>query len=54
MSSDVNSRVGSKQGNSKWLKNVRIEHLIAGTAGGVSATLVLHPLDLIKIRFQGE
>lgn len=52
MSSDVNSRVGSKQGNSKWLKNVRIEHLIAGTAGGVSATLVLHPLDLIKIRFQ--
>ena len=29
------------------------EHLLAGVAGGVASTLVLHPLDLVKIRFQG-
>ena len=40
--------------NFEFLKHLRFEHLVAGTAGGVSATLVLHPLDLIKIRFQGE
>lgn len=31
---------------------IRYEHLIAGVSGGVTSTLVLHPLDLIKIRFQ--
>lgn len=31
---------------------IRYEHLAAGVSGGVSSTLVLHPLDLIKIRFQ--
>lgn len=50
MSSDLNSRVGQLQNN--WLKNVKFEHLLAGTTGGVASTLVLHPLDLIKIRFQ--
>ena len=30
--------------------NVRFEHLIAGLSGGVVSTLILHPLDLIKIR----
>lgn len=29
-----------------------MEHLVAGISGGVLSTLVLHPLDLIKIRFQ--
>ena len=33
---------------------IRYEHLIAGVSGGVTSTLVLHPLDLIKIRFQGK
>ncbi|KAK2703503.1 hypothetical protein QYM36_018083, partial [Artemia franciscana] len=33
------------------LKDVRYEHLIAGISGGVASTLILHPLDLIKIRF---
>jgi solute carrier family 25 folate transporter 32 len=28
-----------------------MEHLVAGVAGGVVSTLVLHPLDLVKIRF---
>lgn len=54
MSSDVSSNIGGMQSSSKWLKNVKVEHLVAGTTGGVAATLVLHPLDLIKVRFQGE
>lgn len=33
------------------LAGVRYEHLVAGVAGGVSSTLILHPLDLLKIRF---
>lgn len=32
-------------------KNARKEELIAGCSGGVISTLVLHPLDLLKIRF---
>uniref|UniRef100_A0A0N7ZAG6 Solute carrier family 25 member 32 n=1 Tax=Scylla olivacea TaxID=85551 RepID=A0A0N7ZAG6_SCYOL len=30
---------------------VRYEHLVAGVSGGVASTLILHPLDLLKIRF---
>ena len=33
---------------------VRFEHLFAGITGGVVSTLVLHPLDLLKIRFAGN
>ncbi|CAG9772431.1 unnamed protein product [Ceutorhynchus assimilis] len=33
------------------LEHVHVEHLIAGTTAGVAATLMLHPLDVIKIRF---
>jgi len=32
--------------------HVRWEYLVAGVSGGVVSTLLLHPLDLIKIRFQ--
>lgn len=32
---------------------IRYEHLVAGFSGGVTSTLILHPLDLIKIRFAG-
>ncbi|XP_039282197.1 mitochondrial folate transporter/carrier-like [Nilaparvata lugens] len=35
----------------KVFEHVKYEHLLAGVAGGVASTLVLHPLDLIKIRF---
>ena len=35
------------------LGHVRWEHCFAGVAGGIVSTLVLHPLDLVKIRFQG-
>lgn len=37
---------------SNFRQHIRYEHLIAGMSGGVSSTLILHPLDLIKIRFQ--
>ena len=30
----------------------RYEHLAAGMSGGVISTLVLHPLDLLKIRYK--
>lgn len=33
--------------------HVRLENLVAGLSGGVVSTLVLHPLDLVKIRFAG-
>ena len=33
---------------------VRLEHLLGGIAGGTLSTLVLHPFDLIKIRFAGN
>ena len=34
--------------------HVKWQHLAAGVSGGVISTLVLHPLDLIKVRFQGK
>jgi len=34
-----------------FLSGVRYEHLLAGVSGGVIATCILHPLDLLKIRF---
>lgn len=34
--------------------HVKVENLVAGLSGGVVSTLVLHPLDLVKIRFAGE
>lgn len=38
----------------KVFSHVKYEHLVAGVSGGVTSTLILHPLDLIKIRFAGE
>ncbi|XP_016319855.1 mitochondrial folate transporter/carrier-like [Sinocyclocheilus anshuiensis] len=35
----------------RLFSHVKIENLIAGLSGGVVSTLVLHPLDLVKIRF---
>ena len=35
-------------------RSVKVEHLMAGVTGGVVSTLVLHPLDLLKIRFAGK
>lgn len=36
------------------LSHVKYEHMVAGVSGGVTSTLILHPLDLIKIRFAGK
>lgn len=33
--------------------HIRYEHMVAGFSGGVTSTLILHPLDLLKIRFAG-
>ncbi len=35
-------------------RTAKYEHLLAGVSGGVVSTLVLHPLDLLKIRFAGR
>jgi len=35
-------------------EHVKIEHMVAGFTGGVASTLILHPLDLLKIRFAGK
>lgn len=32
--------------------DIKWEHLLAGMSGGVMSTLLLHPLDLVKIRFE--
>uniref|UniRef100_A0A182K3M3 Mitochondrial folate transporter/carrier n=1 Tax=Anopheles christyi TaxID=43041 RepID=A0A182K3M3_9DIPT len=45
------SAAGAGKGNFGWLAHVKYEHLMAGVSGGVTSTLLLHPLDLIKIRF---
>ncbi|GFU58098.1 hypothetical protein NPIL_295721 [Nephila pilipes] len=31
--------------------HIKYEHLLAGIGGGVTSTIALHPLDLLKIRF---
>ena len=50
--------LGDSFGLSKRMKELLVglkwEHLAAGVSGGVTSTLVLHPLDLVKIRFQGK
>lgn len=47
----------SSQNHSSGLtlfKHIKYEHLVAGVTGGVTSTVLLHPLDLLKIRFAGE
>lgn len=41
---------GSKP-NFRVLSSIKYEHLLAGISGGAISTLILHPLDLMKIRF---
>ncbi|XP_030370265.1 mitochondrial folate transporter/carrier [Scaptodrosophila lebanonensis] len=43
------AQAGSKKFN--VFAHFKYEHLVAGVSGGVASTLILHPLDLIKIRF---
>jgi len=34
-----------------YIGSVQLRHMVAGISGGVVSTLLLHPLDLLKIRF---
>lgn len=46
--------VAVSNGKFKLSSHVKYEHLVAGISGGVTSTIILHPLDLIKIRFAGK
>lgn len=39
------------ENNLGFLSYVKYEHLVAGVTAGLTSTLALHPLDVIKIRF---
>lgn len=41
-----------KENKNIILGSIRWEHMVAGVSGGVVSTLLLHPLDLVKVRFQ--
>lgn len=46
------TKAQSKRNSSNsFFSHIKFEHLVAGVSGGVTSTLVLHPLDLLKIRF---
>ena len=45
---------GSPSRKLSFFSHVKYEHMVAGISGGVTSTLILHPLDLIKIRFAGK
>lgn len=47
MTTILNSEAGSKN---NIYSQIKYEHLVAGISGGVTSTLILHPLDVIKIR----
>lgn len=47
MTTLINSKQSKKE---KWFE-MKYEHLIAGLSGGIISTVILHPLDVIKIRF---
>jgi hypothetical protein len=36
------------------LKEYKVDQLVAGIASGAASTAILHPLDLVKIQFQGR
>lgn len=51
MTATLKSSKSSTPWKESFLSQIKFEHLIAGISGGVSSTLILHPLDVIKIRF---
>ncbi|CAO1315416.1 unnamed protein product [Diamesa hyperborea] len=50
-SATVAAAMTPKPGKVGIFSHVKYEHMLAGMSGGVTSTLILHPLDLIKIRF---
>lgn len=53
-SSTNSSKVLQGTGKFNVMAHIKYEHLVAGISGGITSTLILHPLDLIKIRFAGK
>ncbi|XP_011298109.1 mitochondrial folate transporter/carrier [Fopius arisanus] len=51
MSTIKTNGTGAARTSLPVLSHFKSEHLVAGFSGGVVSTLMLHPLDLIKIRF---
>jgi hypothetical protein len=51
----VETEKGVKSVSTKFSfsETIAFDHALAGIGAGAIATLILHPLDLIKIRFQG-
>ncbi|KAB0801081.1 hypothetical protein PPYR_05435 [Photinus pyralis] len=47
----MKNRSPSTGSGSSVLSSIKYEHLLAGISGGAISTLILHPLDLMKIRF---
>ncbi|KAL4217633.1 hypothetical protein ACF0H5_022375 [Mactra antiquata] len=52
MDRSVNRSTTSRPVPKSLMQHIKWEYLAAGISGGVVSTLVLHPLDLVKIRFQ--
>lgn len=48
---NMSAAASSVSGMASLLPALRYEHFVAGISGGAVSTLMLHPLDLIKIRF---
>ena len=51
---NTTSSVLQRLSASSVMSGVHYQHLVAGLTAGVAATLVMHPFDLIKLRFAGE
>ncbi|KAJ8917934.1 hypothetical protein NQ315_002629 [Exocentrus adspersus] len=47
----MKNNLGATKNNLSVLSHFKYEHLLAGISGGAISTLILHPLDLLKIRF---
>ena len=52
--SAVSGAMSASSAASARRRPLPLQHLAGGVAGGVTSTLLLHPLDLIKIRFAVE
>ncbi|KAK3701984.1 hypothetical protein RRG08_017874 [Elysia crispata] len=46
------SKQRTTSGASSLISHIKLEHMAAGVTGGVVSSIALHPLDLLKVRFQ--
>ena len=51
---DMAGTKGGMSASKGVFSHMKYEHLVAGVSGGVTSSVVLHPLDLIKVRFAGK